>query len=973
VSNSTRSHDSSSRESVARQRNHFRLYAAILLLLCSTALFGQTGRPAFIPMDDDKFDSVNLENLNVLVHAPVFSKAGAMPVSIMWSANSYCTGTSATWQCGAEAPTVTNFGAIVANSFLGGPTNVGWATAYPLQSAVEGCLRAGYSHYAYWQWVVREANGTLHPLPPADILVTGGDPTYCLSKGFTDTTIDGSGYTVTVGPGYTVSPIISAGGVTIDSVFPSATSITDPNNNKVSIGTTQYNDTLGLVAATASPNVNTPTSVSWTDVESGSPKVSVTTSPVKFETNFGCSGISEVPPGSSAPQFSGLSFPDGSSLSITYEPTSGKSGYVTGRIQTLTLPTGGTVTYSYTGALDCTNGSFDYLTRTTSDGTTTYSVTPAGSSYGAVTTVTDQGGNVTIYTFSVPSSNGTVVLSQVQQYKGAQSPSNLLKTTLYCYNNNTSNCAQATVEFPINQGTVYTTPAGGSARASAYTYDKYGNTLTDSEYDFGASNPTITTTTVYGSWDTSTSKCVAVSTTVNNRPCTVVTVSGTNTLAQARLSYDAYGNLTTKSTWTGSTWLTTTATYNGNGTVATSHDAANNLTSYFYNGTGGCNGVFPTSVSSGGLTTSNTWDCTGGVLLTHTDANSKPTTYGYENSSDAADPFWRVSSVTDPLSNETWVTYTPNSVETSLTFGSSTNDLTNIVDGYGRPIRSQILQAPGSTSYDTTSAKYGWSGNYRSVATTMPCTVGLGADCSFSSGVTTGLFDPLGRQYTTTDGGQGTVTSTYPLNDVLNVVGPPPTGEHTKNHQLEYDGLGRLTSVCEILNSGGTSCGQKTSASGYKTSYAYSVPAAGVSQIVVTQGSQTRTYQWDGLGRLTYENNPESGVTNYFWDAAPPICYDNKGYPTPGNLGGKKDANDLIPCFRTKLSMISAKGRGRRYVEEQAHGSADDRGVEAGGGRAKSRRCGARGGGVEAHALRLEGEVRWDGCEPGTGSEAAAR
>jgi hypothetical protein len=29
--------------------------------------------------------------------------------------------------------------------------------------------------------------------------------------------------------------------------------------------------------------------------------------------------------------------------------------------------------------------------------------------------------------------------------------------------------------------------------------------------------------------------------------------------------------------------------------------------------------------------------------------------------------------------------------------------------------------------------------------------------------------------------------------------------------------------------------------------------------------------------------------------------------------------------------MICAKGRGREYVEEQAHGSADDRGSEAGG------------------------------------------
>ncbi len=38
---------------------------------------------------------------------------------------------------------------------------------------------------------------------------------------------------------------------------------------------------------------------------------------------------------------------------------------------------------------------------------------------------------------------------------------------------------------------------------------------------------------------------------------------------------------------------------------------------------------------------------------------------------------------------------------------------------------------------------------------------------------------------------------------------------------------------------------------------------------------------------------------------------------------------DLLPSFRTKLSMISAKERGRVYVEESAHGSEDDRGAEA--------------------------------------------
>src|ERR1700690_3506397 len=85
-----------------------------------------------------------------------------------------------------------------------------------------------------------------------------------------------------------------------------------------------------------------------------------------------------------------------------------------------------------------------------------------------------------------------------------------------------------------------------------------------------------------------------------------------------------------------------------------------------------------------------------------------------------------------------------------------------------------------------------------------------------------------------------------------------------------------------------------------------------------------------------------------------------------------RDPSDLLPCFRTKLSMICAKERGRGYVEEQAHGSADDRGTEASRGGAESGGCGARSGRVQTHALRLEGEVRWHGREPGAGGEAVA-
>jgi hypothetical protein len=284
VSNSTKPHDFTPCESIARPAKYFNLHDALyvaVLLLCSTAVFGQAGRPAYIPMDEGPYDSINLQQLNVLVHAPIFQKAGAMPVSVTFYANSYCTGATGTWQCGAQSPTVTNFGAIADDAFMGGPTNIGWATAYPLVSATAGCPDKT-SETAYSQWVVREANGTLHPLPPTKSILAGGD-SHCPQTYFTATTIDGSGYTVTVGPGYTASPVVTAGGVTINQAFPSATSITDTNGNVVSVGTTQYNDTLGLVAATASPNVNAPTSVSWTNVNEGSPQVTVNTANVAWQ------------------------------------------------------------------------------------------------------------------------------------------------------------------------------------------------------------------------------------------------------------------------------------------------------------------------------------------------------------------------------------------------------------------------------------------------------------------------------------------------------------------------------------------------------------------------------------------------------------------------------------------------------------------------------------------------------------------
>jgi RHS repeat-associated protein len=719
-----------------------------------------------------------------------------------------------------------------------------------------------------------------------------------------------------------VGPIISAGGTRINQAYPSATFITNATGNSVSINSTQYIDTLGVVAATASPNVNAPTSVSWTDVNGGSPHVTVNTSNVKFQTNFGCTGfggpvIAEVPAGSLAPQFSGLSYPDGSSLSVTYEDTYGMTGYVTGRIKTLTIPTGGQVTYTY-GGVNCFNGSFDTLSRVTSDGTTSYSVTPAGTGYGATTTVTDPGGNKSVYQFSKPSTNGYVVLTMMQVYKGT---STLLKQVNYCYNSDTTHCTASTspyaiVSFPITQETVYTTPNGSSmTRESAYTFDFYGNKLTDAEYDFGAGSPTSTTTIAYGSWNGS--NCIAVSSTIQNKPCTTITTMGANNVAQSRFTYDGNGNLTKTYKWNGSAWLsnTTANTYNTNGTISSFYDLANNPATYAYNGTGGCNGLFPTSVTSGGLTTYDTWDCTGGVIKTRKDANGNTTTYGYANISGTAEPFWRVSSVTDPLSNEAWQTYTANSQTGLLTFNSSLSvaNPTGLVDSYGFAVRNQVREGPSASNYDTVSSAYGWSGNYRQMQSTMPCAVASGSDCSFSSGVTTKLLDPLGRPYTMTDGGGGVDTFTYAQNDVLSVLGPAPSfdGENTKGSQNEFDGLGRIKSKCDILSSGGTNCGQASgSYSGVLTSYLYS-SASGSQTTTATRGSQVRTKVFDALGRVTAVTIPEGGTTHYYYDSSYGSC--PSGYTgATGQLEAAVDPNGNVLCYKydslNRVTGVNANG-----------------------------------------------------------------
>jgi RHS repeat-associated protein len=358
----------------------------------------------------------------------------------------------------------------------------------------------------------------------------------------------------------------------------------------------------------------------------------------------------------------------------------------------------------------------------------------------------------------------------------------------------------------------------------------------------------------------------------------------------------------------GSTYLSQTFTYFDTGNAQTATDVTGAITTYTYNG---CNSslLTGTSVTGSGLanplTTSAAWDtsCYGGVHLTATDPNSQITTARYNENSNI---FWRPSSVSDPTGATTAFTYTPYSgstpasVESTLNFAtSSTVDNFTSLDGLGRVHISQRKQSQGAANYDSVETDYDSLGRVSRV--TVPYSDVKNATRSTGNATTT-TYDALSRPLQITDGGGGWTKYTYNQNDVLVEVGPQvtsPQTENTKKRQLEYDALGRLTSVCELTTASGSgygTCGQNVSQSGYWTQYTYNPldRLTGVTQNAqVASPRQTRTYVYDWLGRMTSETNPESGTFSYSYDS------DSECSGTyNGDMVKRTDARNNKTCYQ---------------------------------------------------------------------------
>jgi YD repeat-containing protein len=393
-----------------------------LLIVCLLGVaYGQQLNPEDTQFHDfHEIDSVHLQNLSIDLSVPVINKKGAIPFSYALEGVSDCI--SAPIQ-GDPGVSRVHCGIGLTKADPGGFTNwaltginpsSGWQIYY--QSVVDGECAADGDGVTTYSWpILISPDSQTYYLPTSDsVVIDHGPGTACNNNGFSGRTIDG-GLLVSSRPPFVFDGVVATpwpisvtvtqpNGVSITTSSQTSSIVTDPFGNSISHQfsgslnlpyTDTFTDTLGVYPAfTANSPSKTLTGehYSWTDTSGSQRSVTVGYSAQTAITMTGCSGNSILNENDQAYLVSNVTYPDGTSYQFGYDTA--------GRIHTITLRTGGQITYSY-GPLICPSLIPSSISRATSDGTTTYTVATfqAASYAGTTTTVLDPGNNKTIYTF----------------------------------------------------------------------------------------------------------------------------------------------------------------------------------------------------------------------------------------------------------------------------------------------------------------------------------------------------------------------------------------------------------------------------------------------------------------------------------------------------------------------------------------------------------------------------------------------
>jgi hypothetical protein len=224
--------------------------------------------------------------------------------------------------------------------------------------SLAGCGNHGCG---YNKWQYTDPLGTLHDFPGA-LATSGVSPTKT-----SGTATDGTGLVLT--PGTPLATISGPSGASWQ--VPSAQAgqgftpsgfIQDFNGNMVSETGTSITDTLGATVQVSNytqiGNIISnppPETYTFSDSTGASRSLTINTALYQITSTFPASPCQENYLTSSEINMQldlplSISLPNGTAYTFLYEPSSSPAGSITGRIGQITLPTGGTISYTYPSA-----------------------------------------------------------------------------------------------------------------------------------------------------------------------------------------------------------------------------------------------------------------------------------------------------------------------------------------------------------------------------------------------------------------------------------------------------------------------------------------------------------------------------------------------------------------------------------------------------------------------------------------------
>jgi RHS repeat-associated protein len=874
-----------------------RLWVAVLIFSASASAISQvqTGTPPFGTFSGGP-DVINIGNLNLHLSIPVLSKAGRAGLNF----NSALSYDSSIWS------------PVSINGQMAWQPVFGWGwhgmyqpsyITYKMTTSSGTCGQ--YGQYSWQSWtftnlVYFEQNGVSHAFPnfSGTYINSPGSSNFCPPAGGNPppntpaSTFDNSGltaYTALSAGSMTAYVKNKAGTTFLPMSYPGGGpgtisgnySVLDPNGNEITAANGVYTDTTGNTALTVTGSSPTPVTLAFKTPSGGNSSVTVNFSSYNIQTNFGCSSPA-VTEYLATGQYlvSSVVFPDNSFYSFTYEPTPGKSGYYTGRIASITLPTGSTITYTYQGSnngISCSDGStLGFQRQLNADSGSAASVWSYQRTVGPGTShteVVDGLSNYLEYDFVEPSNAPSSPSAQYFEtyrkvYEGAPTGTALLARST-CYNGASAPCTTSGFSLPIWQLDTYDTHDGVQMNGFRNNYDSYGDLTDNYVYDYGGSTsrgsllrheqwtygysvPGLPTLDAEydGSGALSGKTAYAYDQT---------TPTASSGVPQHVAASSPRGNLTTVTSYASSSVsYNQTFTYEDTGSLLTGKDNATGATTTFqYDPTFVYNKEvdYPTPSSGVPISQKASYDTSyTGLLQSTTDPN------GQASQIASYDGMLRPTQATFPDGGKWTWSYSPTTAtkeiyQTSTAYSTVESEL----DGYGRQSRAFLSNGQSTNPWYQQDVCLDGNGNPSYVSHPYQGSgTGSTKQCSGSFGDVYS-YDVLGR-ITEIARADGNKIFTY------NGRASEITDENGVKRIAQVDGLGRPTIVCEISSSNlppsdtPSSCGTDIAGTGYRTTYSYAL-ATGTT--TVTQGAQTRRFQTDWLGRTTSTNEPESGVTTY--------------------------------------------------------------------------------------------------------------